>query len=1727
MAEDVLATAANSSGSALAENEKYLNSINGELAKFAAVFQELSQTAIQSEFIKDVIGLGSAILDILKGIFSVIEALGGLKTVLIATLGILSIVKADSILSTLSAAGKKIGSFGRAISNTFSTFIGGFKASKSAGDSSLKSIGAGFKSVSAAASTAQIAIASFVAIITVISLVKSAIENARQANIELQRETIEAKNAELDKIAVFKESAATYMKYADQINLTASEESALAASIEQVEKAMEDKESRLAGLTAGTKAYAEALREQVSEELKSQYIAAKEKRKAAEELLGDIAVDPVKSARFDTEINLDIYDGRINTDEFEKASSVLRDLMGDFIEFSIRGETLGPNGLNASLGWKPNEKDMDATVEYYYSLLELQRELAEQDLMNNHIYSRAVEITNLLTESVNGYIQAKYEEIAAEYEYKNGLPSTVEEFEKYRKHVNEALGEDFTFDELPSLIDGYMASNSGYAEFMKQLQEEEAAAKAISAKRKEIAEALVPKDYESLESGTAPYIHALNQWNKEVDEYKDKLAELSDEELDYVLDIVVNQGVTSWDDITAALDKFSTKLNPAAAKIKDSLQDLWNSENFKESKSSLLEMADALDGITPSDIEELAKESEELAAILKEDGMNAQFLANILQTVAKGGDGFELIAGFALDLNSALEGLAGRFDEATEAKVRYDKAMSVKEKDVDFRSYVEAYESLMAEFKAGTTNSNTFWASAEFLFGEDKLAASGWGDGLDKIQKMASQLAPVFSDAESAGFGLLERLYELSKAGKVLDESGNVLAQISKNADGSFDFDIDDTRLAELADTMNAAEPAILACLQALSMWGNVDYHDIAQVTKVIDDYGLAVDTASGKAINIDTVTDQLLSLGKTHKEVHQLVSELKDLDGVSLISADSSVEDLTDSLIHLGIAAKDGATIKVDYTSLSDMLSGIGLTKEAAIQLVEKLGDAEGISLDTSAALAYIQTLDFTQTAQSVNGIGASVDGLNQKKTDGATNEIDAITQSANNAATAVDNIGTSITNLNGKTATITLNADYTIRRNILGGIFGYAKGTKGAAGGVALLGEEGEELVQSGDRAYLIGSNGPELANLQRGDIVYTNAETQKIKRGASTIPHSFPAFSRGTGIGPYKPSSSSGGSNSSTQNASSEFERMYNYHQHLLAMDAESVAEYLAWLDKAYKAAYKAGKIDLEDYYKYEEEVYKGLQDLYKDYLNDVEHEISMRGNYEGETKAILKLYKDMLKSIEKEIAAAKARGLDNTDDYVQYLQNKFQDIKGSIQQLQEETTDNAKDAVQALIDFRIGMLKQDIKNEKEAIDKKLEYLRDFYDKQKQLLQDAYDEEKYLKEQSEKRKSIADIQSELAQLEFDDSAWAQKRKLELLEELRQAQEELDEFERDHALQMAQDELDRIYEMQENELDAEAEALDEKLNNAQALYEQALADIKNGSVELYEAMIEYNNLYGDGIADTIVALWEEAYAALERYFDLYNKHYNDINLENATGYEKPTESWDDEGVAQNPPGGGSGGHTDPGGSPGSNPYGKASETTGNIKQGAKGKSVKAIQYALNELGYGNSGTKKVDGNFGSNTAKAVKAFQKAMGVNTDGVVGKNTRAKFKAKGYASGTPNAQRGLFAIDELGEEYIFESSDGNRYRMFSGGEKVLNAKATNFLYNFANAGGEFLSKSVADALQAGGLYRINGGPKVVNEIHMGDVIVNGSTDKQTISQIRRANRDNLTQLLKQINHLSRY
>lgn len=683
--------------------------------------------------------------------------------------------------------------------------------------------------------------------------------------------------------------------------------------------------------------------------------------------------------------------------------------------------------------------------------------------------------------------------------------------------------------------------------------------------------------------------------------------------------------------------RFTTKAND----IRTALSDLFVAEDFADTRKSIIEMSKAVDGITAENVEELAQESAGLKTILDQDGMSAKFLANILQNVAEGKDGFALITDNALLLNQALEGMERSFDKVTEAKSRYDAAMSVPEKDEDFKSYAEAFKALNEQFEAGTVNSNAFWAAAEFLFGSDQLNEWGWSDGLDEIYQAMKKNVDIFEDADSAGAGFLERLNEIAENGQVLDDDGNIIAEIEKFTDGSYEFNIDSTSVDILAEKLGISEDAALACLKALSMWGEVDFYNVDEVLDAIDQIGLSSDSLEGTAINISALTDQLISLGYTDKEIHDLLTTLQSVEGISFLSASADVDTLTNSLKNLGLASGDGLEVKVNTESLSVLMEQLGFTKDDAETLIGKLGEVDSITLTNAQgqaqsldeALDFLDTLDFAPASTGLDDLKTGIEEVDGTGTDNAQKSLDALGTSADTAKGKVASLQTSINNLTGKT--VTVNVDVKRKSGILSWL-GFAKGTKNAPDGDALVGEEGEELVKSGDRAYLVGTNGPEIAHLNKGDTVYTAEETKKIKRGGGLITGLIPAYSGGYDGGAY-----------------GKVNPNKTYPSVTTSKSTKTTTKQIK--DAADATA------DLEEKL---EETLKKMKESMDDIIGDFEHQIFLMEKNGASASEIVAVYKQMQEAVHQQAEEYRKLGLDENSDYIQDLQKQWWEYQDSI-------------------------------------------------------------------------------------------------------------------------------------------------------------------------------------------------------------------------------------------------------------------------------------------------------------------------------------------------------------------------------------------------------------------------------------------------------------------------------
>lgn len=352
----------------------------------------------------------------------------------------------------------------------------------------------------------------------------------------------------------------------------------------------------------------------------------------------------------------------------------------------------------------------------------------------------------------------------------------------------------------------------------------------------------------------------------------------------------------------------------------------------------------------------------------------------------------------------------------------------------------------------------------------------------------------------------------------------------------------------------------------------------------------------------------------------------------------------------------------------------------------------------------------------------------------------------------------------------------------------------------------------------------------NTKAKEIASLNSEIAALKKQQSTVGRINSASDFNTYYTSYKDEQKAAKKESSSDDPRLEaWNEMLAIKKHQLEMDQITEEQYYAWLEANYKKQLNNQKKYADEWRQYEEEIYKWKKQKRLDDWNDAvdtkKHELEMGKIDEGEYyEWLARNYKSYLK--------------DNLEEYRKYQEE--------IHKFEEQQGKESQDALEELIDLRVDMLKQEKENEKDVLKERQDNVKEFYDKQRDLLKEHYDKIDKEEERREKRKNVTDIQAELLELEADDSVEAQKRRLELEEELADAKKDLNDFERDEELEQAEKMYDDLEEMQTEYYDRQIEAIEDYLDDAYALRQQAIKDLQNGNAQLYQEMIEYNRQYG-----------------------------------------------------------------------------------------------------------------------------------------------------------------------------------------------------------------------------------------------------------------------------------------
>lgn len=188
---------------------------------------------------------------------------------------------------------------------------------------------------------------------------------------------------------------------------------------------------------------------------------------------------------------------------------------------------------------------------------------------------------------------------------------------------------------------------------------------------------------------------------------------------------------------------------------------------------------------------------------------------------------------------------------------------------------------------------------------------------------------------------------------------------------------------------------------------------------------------------------------------------------------------------------------------------------------------------------------------------------------------------------------------------------------------------------------------------------------------------------------------------------------------------------------------------------------------------------------------------------------------------------------------------------------ENLENYRRVLITLIEAQ-GEASDSTENQKDSLNDSLDAYKELIELRKDLIETYAEELEYQRELEKKQQRVASLQTKLAVARLDGSAAGQARVRELEAELQEAQEDLEDFTLEQAIQEILDGLDNQYSEYENFIKAELKKIGEKIDGTKPLesveieglkesllaIEQAIADIKGaamaGDPEYYDSALK-----------------------------------------------------------------------------------------------------------------------------------------------------------------------------------------------------------------------------------------------------------------------------------------------
>lgn len=444
-------------------------------------------------------------------------------------------------------------------------------------------------------------------------------------------------------------------------------------------------------------------------------------------------------------------------------------------------------------------------------------------------------------------------------------------------------------------------------------------------------------------------------------------------------------------------------------------------------------------------------------------------------------------------------------------------------------------------------------------------------------------------------------------------------------------------------------------------------------------------------------------------------------------------------------------------------------------------------------------------------------------------------------------------------------------------------------------------------------------------------------------------------------------------------------------------------------------------------------------------------------------------------------------------------------------------------------------------KEGIQAEIDAKKKLIDETKAALEAEQDLHDYQESIAEKSSNISKLERQIAALSNATDRADIAQKLQLQQELAEAQKDLYETQYDHEMEQRKDALDKEYEAFEESKNKEMDELDSNLDAQEAAIKKYLEEVKSNYSTVYGILTQYGNEYSLSAIDSLTEPWDSSSDAANLCADAIGEVTSNIQYEiDNLDFSKLYELVDLlEQVGLNGYGSGGVDFEDISGTGkwqkgkgGRWWYGEDYDPDGNYDYASDGiYTINGKQYGFDDNGYmqtewqehngkqyyfdandghmiksewipGRNGTYyylTADGSMAENMAIKSKDGNDYYYVDGSGkwdgktLTKDEVRKKGYAVGYRNGTTKAKKGLNLMDEdgLGSEVII--SKYGVLQQFKGGEHVFNSEQTNRLWDISKNPKDYIDNIVNQKIPKDALNSIKRNQNVNVDINIGGVL----------------------------------